>query len=184
VAVTINKTPMPFANKVNRLEKLEPNAIQSADPNKPLYGNKAAVREAARDMAKETSEPAAVQAVEKKTDGKAAIIDLSAADKPKRSDVKTIDVRSADAEAKADGVDDKWSYYLQAGAFREVADAENTRAKLALMGIEAKVSERQSENGTLYRVRVGPFGQIETMNRMRGKLTDNGVDVAVVRVAK
>jgi cell division protein FtsN len=33
-------------------------------------------------------------------------------------------------------------------------------------------------------VRIGPFGQLETMNRVRGKLSDNGVDVAVVRIGK
>jgi cell division protein FtsN len=55
---------------------------------------------------------------------------------------------------------------------------------LALLGVEARVSERPGENGTLYRVRVGPFGQLDTMNRMRGKLSDNGVDVAVVRTPK
>ena len=59
-----------------------------------------------------------------------------------------------------------------------------TAAKLALLGFEARISERPSDNGTLYRVRVGPFGQLDTMNRMRGKLTDNGVDVAVVRTPK
>ena len=66
----------------------------------------------------------------------------------------------------------------------EQADAENIKAKLALLGFEARVTERLSDSGTLYRVRVGPFGQIETMNRTREKLSDNGVDVAVVRSPK
>jgi cell division protein FtsN len=52
------------------------------------------------------------------------------------------------------------------------------------MGVEARVTERQSENGTLYRVRVGPFSQLDAMNNVRGKLSDNGVDAAVVRISK
>jgi cell division protein FtsN len=55
---------------------------------------------------------------------------------------------------------------------------------LALMGVAATIAERKSELGTLYRVRVGPFSEIEAMNRARVRLSDNGVDAAVVRVPK
>jgi len=84
---------------------------------------------------------------------------------------------------KTDG-DDKWIYYLQVGAFRDQADAENARAKLALLGMEARVSEKQSDNGSLYRVRLGPFAQLDVMNRVRTKLAENSVDAALVRVPK
>ncbi len=77
-----------------------------------------------------------------------------------------------------------FTYYLQAGAFREINDAEATKAKLALMGVAATIAERKSELGTLYRVRVGPFSEIEAMNRARLRLSDNGVDAAVVKVPK
>lgn len=187
VAMTINKTPMPFTDKSGKVKAGEPTANQSADPNRPLYGNRAAAKDAAKDFAKEPAPPentAAPQAdkkpevvkvdpkaeakAEAKQDGKPPVIDLSAAKKPE--------------EAKPD--DDKWSYFLQAGAFREQSDAEGMRAKLALMGVEAKVSERQAETGVLYRVRVGPFNQMEAMNKVRGKLSENGVDAAVVRMTK
>jgi cell division protein FtsN len=186
VAVTINKTPMPFTNKMARPDKTEPSANQGADPNKALYGNKAAAKEAAKAAAKE-KEPAPIdpqvaeQKSDVKSDGKAAVIDLSTIDKPK-PEPRPAETRSADA--KPGNPEDKWNYYLQAGAFREPTDAENTRAKLALLGVEARVTERQAENGTLYRVRIGPFAQMEAMNRVRGKLSDNGVDAAVVRIAK
>ena len=77
-----------------------------------------------------------------------------------------------------------FTYYLQAGAFREMNDAEATKAKLALMGVAATIAERKSELGTLYRVRVGPFSEIDAMNRARLRLSDNGVDAAVVKVPK
>lgn len=185
VAVTINKTPVPFTDKFGRQKTAEPTAGQIGDPNKPLYGNKAAAKDAAKDFMKElppenTAAPqpdkkAEVVKVDPKLDSKAPVVEASS-DKAKKAD--------AAAEAKADGAEDKWTYFLQAGAFREQADAESMRAKLALQGVEAKVSERQSENGVLYRVRVGPFTQLDAMNKVRGKLSDNGVDAAVVRIAK
>lgn len=188
VAMTINKTPMPFTDKSGKVRAGEPTPNQSADPNRPLYGNKAAAKDAAKDLAKEPAPPENTAApqpekmpevvkvdpkAEAKKDGKPPVIDLSGAAKKPEA-----------AEAKTESQDDKWSYFLQAGAFREQSDAESMRAKLALMGVEAKVSERQAETGVLYRVRVGPFNQMEAMNKVRGKLSDNGVDAAVVRIAK
>ncbi|HJV83932.1 MAG TPA: SPOR domain-containing protein [Noviherbaspirillum sp.] len=192
VAVTINKTPVPFTDKFGRQKTAEPAAGPMSDPNKPLYGNKAAAKDAARDFAKETppentaapapsDKKAEVVKVDPKQDGKAPVVELSG-DKAKKADAA--DVKEAKADSKAESADDKWTYFLQAGAFREQTDAESMRAKLALQGVEAKVSERQSENGVLYRVRVGPFTQLEAMNKVRGKLSDNGVDAAVVRIAK
>ena len=53
-----------------------------------------------------------------------------------------------------------------------------------MMGVAATIAERKSEIGTLYRVRVGPFADVDAMNRARVRLSDNGVDAAVVRVPK
>lgn len=173
VAVVITKTPMPFTNKLARPEKAaEPTAGQRADPNQPLYGNRSAAHDAAKDLARPPVLSAPVNTAAPPTDNKAPVVELSPnAGKPKKADA-------------ADGAEDKWSYMLQAGAFRGQSDAESLRAKLALIGVEAKVSERQSENGVLYRVRVGPFNQLDAMNRIRTKMSDNGVDAAVVRIAR
>ncbi|HYD61150.1 MAG TPA: SPOR domain-containing protein [Noviherbaspirillum sp.] len=195
VAMTINKTPMPFTDKSGKVKAGEPTPNQSSDPNRPLYGNRAASKDAARDFAKEPVppentaapqpdkkpevvkvDPKAEAKAEAKQDGKAPVVEQSTT--AKKTD------KADGAEAKTENPDDKWSYFLQAGAFREQSDAEGMRAKLALMGVEAKVSERQAETGVLYRVRVGPFSQMEAMNKVRGKLSDNGVDAAVVRIAK
>lgn len=184
VAMVITKTPMPFTDKSGRVKAAEPTASQSADPNRPMYGNRSASKDAARDFAKEPAPPENTAApqpdkkpevrVDPKLDAKA--------------DARAPVAEQSDKAKKPDGAgetgDDKWSYYLQAGAFREQADAETMRGKLALMGVEAKISERQSETGVLFRVRIGPFGQLDAMNKVRGKLSDNGVDAAVVRIAK
>ena len=114
-----------------------------------------------------------------KPDGKSADAKIDA-----KTANKSLD-NAVNALTKADSGDDgKWIYFLQVGAFRDSADAESARGKLALLGFESHTSERTSETGTLYRVRVGPFDQLEAMNRMRSKLSENSVDVAVVRTPK
>ena len=166
VAVTITKTSLPFLNKSSKQEKIPAlTPAQAADPNKPLYGNKEPAKEAAKEFAKEPASPPAADA--------------------KPADAKTVDGKDTKPAApKPDAAEEKWIYYLQAGAFREQADAESTKAKLALSGFEASISERPSDNGPLYRVRIGPFNQAEAMNRARVKLSDSGMDVAVIRSAK
>ena len=62
-----------------------------------------------------------------------------------------------------------------------MSDAENTRAKLALLGFEAAITDRSTDGGVLHRVRVGPYGGVEAMNKARAKLLDSGIDVAIVR---
>ncbi len=189
VALTINKTTLPFLSKSAKPDRVELTPGQASDPNKPLYGNKAAAREAAKDFA--NAAPAAdvvpPNAADPQAAKNAAAKEVSLppnTEKIKKSELaKPGEVKPDGTVAKAES-DEKWTYFLQAGAFREESDAESARAKLALLGFEARISERPSDNGTLYRVRVGPFGQLDTMNRMRGKLTDNGVDVAVVRTPK
>lgn len=170
VAMVIYKTPLPFTNKAGTVDRSTP--ASSDDPNKPLYGKKTPAKEPvagapAPTVAEETIKP--------------PVVDKATAAKEKAQ--QKAEAVKAEA-AKAESADEKWIYYLQAGAFGAMADAESMKAKLALMGFEATVSERQAETGTLHRVRIGPFGQLETMNRVRTKLSDNGVDVAVVRIGK
>ncbi|OEZ62776.1 SPOR domain-containing protein [Duganella sp. HH105] len=193
VALVINKGSTPFTDKGRTSKAAEPTAGQAADPNKPMYGNKEAAREAAKDFAKEPPKapPPAdpLQAVVDKIQGAAAPAAPAPAEKPKAAAAAPAAVNVAPVPAKAapaaaDSGDDKFIYYLQAGAFREIADAESARAKLALLGFEANVSDRATDTGVLHRVRLGPFNQVETMNKVRSKLSENGIDVAVVRNQK
>jgi cell division protein FtsN len=73
---------------------------------------------------------------------------------------------------------------VQAGAFRTPEDAEAQRAKLSLMGIEAKVSEREQSGRQVYRVRVGPFNSKDDADRQKDKLDSGGFDTALVRVQR
>lgn len=197
VALMITKSPIPFVNKVTRPERTDPTPAQAADPNRPLYGNRDIARDAARDQQQSqtpvppntaTAQPVPPVAPAPQTPP-ASTPPATAPSKP--AETKTAETASKPAAttpsapaAKNDTNDDKWTYFLQTGAFRDQADAESARAKLALLGFEAKVTERSADSGVLYRVRIGPFEHAEAMNRTRSKLSDNGVDAAIVRIPK
>jgi cell division protein FtsN len=75
-------------------------------------------------------------------------------------------------------------YLLQVGAYKTAADAEQQRARLAFQGFESKVTQRDAGGVTYYRVRIGPFSKFEDMNSTRQRLSDAGVDTAVIRFTK
>jgi cell division protein FtsN len=185
VALAITKGSLPFTDKSGKLGKMgEPTEGQAADPNKPLYGNKEAAREANRQItekAKAASEDPLGTAIATMPGAAPAAAPGAA---PAAAPAAAAAAPAAPAVAPIDAADDKVIYYLQAGAFREMADAENTRAKLALLGFEAAISDRSNDSGVLHRVRVGPFHQVEAMNKARAKLLDSGIDVAIVRNQK
>lgn len=182
VAVTINKTPIPFVDRGFKPNK-DPEAGQMPDLNKSLYGNREAAKQAAREFQKDEPAVSAEPAAAAPAAAPATPVATSAPAKAPAAD-KAKPAEGAAAAKEAAAGEEKWSYYLQAGAFREQADAENAKAKLALLGVESNISERSADTGTLYRVRVGPFSQVDAMNRIRSKLSENGVDVAVVRIQK
>jgi len=77
----------------------------------------------------------------------------------------------------------KDAYFLQAGSFQNPADADNLKARLALMGLEASVEPANlAEKGVWYRVRLGPYTRVDEINRIRQQLTQNGVDASLVRI--
>ena len=189
VALAITKGAMPFTDKAGKAGKMaEPTADQVTDPNRPLYGNRKPAREAGRDFSKEERPPGldvlqqAIDQLKPETGSKAAEGGPAPAAAPVHLPPPAAE--PAPALAKPESGEEKWVYYLQVGAFRENADAENVRAKLALLGFEATITDRSTDNGVLHRVRMGPFPQAEAMHKVRAKLAENGVDVAVVRNQK
>jgi cell division protein FtsN len=77
----------------------------------------------------------------------------------------------------------KDSYFIQAGSFQSAEDAENLKAKLAMMGLEAGVQAVDlADRGIWHRVRVGPFAEIGEVNRIRSSLQQNGIQTSLVKV--
>jgi len=76
-------------------------------------------------------------------------------------------------------------YYLQAASFRQQADAEKLRARLALKGFKSVTQARTSEeNGTYYRVRLGPYRDKRKAKTAKNKLQRLGVRPFVYSVKK
>jgi cell division protein FtsN len=74
------------------------------------------------------------------------------------------------------------TYVLQAGSYKNFADADRVRAKLALQGIESNVQKVTVDNDTWHRIRIGPISKLDELNRMRQILRKADVDVLVIRV--
>lgn len=79
---------------------------------------------------------------------------------------------------------DPFIYFVQAGAFKSPEDAEAQRAKLAMMGMSADVSEREQSGRTVFRVRLGPFNDKAMAESTREQLEVQGVQAALVRVQR
>lgn len=74
-------------------------------------------------------------------------------------------------------------YFLQTGSFQNSDDADNLKAKLAMLGVEATVQSADlSEKGVWHRVRVGPFTSIADINQVRASLQQNGVPSSLIKV--
>jgi cell division protein FtsN len=76
---------------------------------------------------------------------------------------------------------DKLIFFVQAGAFRSADEAEAQRARLALMGLNAQVSEREQAGKPIYRVRLGPYKEQDKAESALGQLKAGGVEAALVR---
>ncbi|HEX6829782.1 MAG TPA: SPOR domain-containing protein [Burkholderiales bacterium] len=73
-------------------------------------------------------------------------------------------------------------YFLQAGSFQNAADADNLKAKLALLGVEANISTvTLPDKGIWHRVQVGPYTRVDDVNRAREMLKQNGIESSTVK---
>ncbi|MDR3391207.1 MAG: SPOR domain-containing protein [Sulfuriferula sp.] len=73
-------------------------------------------------------------------------------------------------------------YYLQAGAFPNPADADNLKARLALMGFEASIQTIDiPDKGIWHRVRLGPY-KMDEANKTRDNLAQNKIQASLVKI--
>ena len=89
---------------------------------------------------------------------------------------------STDAsKAGAPGAD-PFIYFVQVGAYSKSEDAEQQRARLALAGIRATVTEREQNGRTVHRVRLGPFDKREEADAQTDRAKTIDPDASLVRV--
>lgn len=151
----------------------------------PSAGNANGAAVAPKPSQDNDNETANVPAPVKKPQASSAPAPTAAGSAPKTSTTANANVKpgSAATAAPAPG-DANTGYFLQVGAYKTAADAEQQRARLAFQGFESKVTQRDAGGVTYYRVRIGPFSKFEDMNSNRQRLSDAGVDTAVIRFTK
>ena len=86
-----------------------------------------------------------------------------------------------DEPRKEEVKESKTPLFLQAGSFSTAQDADNQKAKLAFMGVEAVIQQVMIQDRTLYRVRVGPYTKIDELNKVRAELAKAGVEAQLAK---
>jgi len=180
VALYVTKVPVPFINKVPQ-RTAEQDAAEAErnkhwDPNAPL-ASKPAVKAAppATTQAPQAQAPAPVASVPTRAPPPAAVAPKPPATGPAAS--------TAVAKSTKPGAD-AFTYFVQVGAYARPEDAEQQRARVGLMGLTAKVTEREQSGRTVYRVRLGPFDRKDDADAAQQRLAGNGVEAALVRVER
>lgn len=86
-------------------------------------------------------------------------------------------------KAETPAPDAKEAFLLQAGAFSNGPEADNMKARLALLGLEAMIQTTGTpDKGLLHRVRTGPYTNVDEVNRVRETLKQNGIATTLIRI--
>src|SRR5574343_1365565 len=101
-------------------------------------------------------------------------------DKAPKPDAKKDEAKKEEKKEEP-AKESKTPLFLQAGSFSTAQDADNQKAKLACMGIEAVVQQVMIQDKTLYRVRVGPYTKIDELNKVRAELAKSGIEAQLAK---
>ena len=192
VAVYITKVPVPFMNKSQPRnpdgDAAEAKRNKDWNPNAPLAGKNPAPAPppapAIPGVTPVAPAPAASAAAVLGSRPGAAALGKNAGPAASADPIGDLAKSRAEAPAVAGGGVDPFTYFVQAGAYRTPEDAEQQRARLTLLGVQAKVSEREQSGRTVYRVRLGPFDRKEDADRAKERLDGNSIETALVRVQR
>lgn len=200
VALYVTKVPVPFVNKVPQRtpsqDAAEAEKNKNWDPNSPLYGKNPA-KPASAPLGTPGNPPAIATMPPGGTPGSTSgstSTTVPTAPGNGRDPAAILADRPAPPASKAAAAAppgaltapgaDPFMYFVQAGAYGRTEDAEQQRAKLAMLGMQAKLSEREQSGRTVFRVRIGPFDRKADADSAKEKLTEAGIESALVRVQR
>lgn len=188
VAVYVTKVSIPFSNKAppaggeltpenDKLKDWNPNAVLQPKPPAPVMpetpGTPAAGNTEAASPGGQSPAPAA-----------SVPAPPAVAADPLGDLVRSRSAASTAAPGSSASAADPFLYFVQAGAFRTLAEADAQKAKLSLLGLEARVSEREQGGRTVFRVRIGSFDDKDGAEKIRARLDSQGIEAVLVRVQK
>jgi cell division protein FtsN len=148
-------------------------------PNLPLSIKPAAPAEA---VAIEEEKPATQIDLNKPLQGKSPAVPSISADPI--ADIATgkaaaDNAANAKSDAKTEVV-----FFVQTGAFASQSEADAQKASLAMQGMQSQISEGLVDGKAVWRVRIGPFANVDDSGIVRSKLTGMGIKPAVIKVNK
>jgi cell division protein FtsN len=205
VALYITKAPVPFINKVPQRtaehDRAEAERNKQWNPNAPLGSKSGPLGVALPEPDSAASSagvgvlpaPAAVAApasavapaVAPARDPAAILAGAPVAPpKATQAPLPTAAAASAAAPRSTAPPLEAFVYFVQTGAFTRHDDAEQQRAKLSLMGLTAKITEREQSGRTVYRVRVGPYPARGEADTLMQKLQEQAIEAQIVRVER
>jgi cell division protein FtsN len=194
VALYITKAPVPFINKVPQRtaeqDSAETERNRNWDPNAGLAGRTAA--RAASATAAGVAAAAASAAGLPAPGAAAGPTSLppqpptAAASRAQARDPAAILAGQAGASAprSTTSAAEPFIYFVQAGAYTRNEDAEQQRARLAMIGQGARITEREQAGRTVYRVRLGPWPTRAEAESLQLRLQEQGIEAQIVRVEK
>ncbi|BDU18389.1 SPOR domain-containing protein [Lysobacter auxotrophicus] len=105
----------------------------------------------------------------------------STASTPPAPSAKPSDSSTTSPAASA-SADDGTRYLLQAGAFQASGQAEEMKARIAMLGLSARVESAAINGNTVYRVRMGPYGTASDLADAKRKLAGGGLQAMAIKV--
>lgn len=178
VALYVTKVPVPFINKVPQRTAEQDAAEVERNKQWNPNGGLAPTRPAA------SAPPPAPTAAARPTASAPLATARPTASAPARNPAAILAGQPEVPAASTKPGADPFTYFVQAGAYAKPEDAEQQRAKLAMMGFPAKVTEREQNGRTMYRVRLGPYPGKDEADSAQNRLQGSGVDAALVRVQR
>ena len=87
------------------------------------------------------------------------------------------------AEAGVKQVKQPGKYALQVGSFQGAEQADRFKAELVLQGFEVSVQTVTINNtDTYHRVRIGPFKDLDALNKARNRLNKQGIENKLIKI--
>ena len=173
VVLYLNKAPLPFNKQV--MNPAEPKPATNGQPPQPMA------------LPGKPGDPVPEKRFQfydilpGKSDG---VPDKAGKPEAKKEDPKKDEAKKDEKKEdpkKEEVKESKTPLFLQAGSFSTAQDADNQKAKLAFMGVEAVIQQVMIQDKTLYRVRVGPYSKIDELNKVRAELAKSGIDAQLAK---
>lgn len=190
VAVYVTKVPTPFSN--NNQPRSSAQDVQEAEKNKNWNPNGSL-------QPKLAEEPFRQPDVASTDKGQPLVNNTSSSIFPSWGSGQSAPTPAVSADPLGDWVKaqasqsapsaaanqtDPFFYMVQVGAYRNRSDADALKAQLALIGLDAAVSQRDQAGRVVYRVRVGPFDTKNDAERTRNRLQQRNIENTLVRVQR